>query len=67
MADSIRRLKRRARHAYDDFFAALSEMDCGIELAKDISITMATDAQRYNEAMTTLLEIDPECPKFIPL
>lgn len=63
----VANLKRTAASAYQRFYSYMEGYDCGAAMLKEIKPAAAHAAKEYNDAMTELRRIDPECPEFTPL
>ena len=63
----VDRLKIQAREALLAYQRAVEGLDCGNEIAKHISERASAAAQRFNDAMSELSLVDPNCPRWTPL
>ncbi len=64
---SIPKLIAKARKAYITYQSLAGDADCGAALLQHISPRAAEAAREFDDAMTELVKLDPNCPKFTPL
>lgn len=64
---TIEQLKRKARDAYESYYAIRDEMDCGAFLAEHVSGRCAEAKNNFNQAMEQLERTDSNAPKGVRL
>lgn len=63
---AVKEAKKEARRSYERYFNIADSRDysCGMSMAAMITPELAKEARKFNAAMRTLEELDPNCPKW---
>lgn len=60
----IKRLKKKLRDLYLDYYDYLNASDCGAMLAQYVCSNTAKIEKEFNKTYSKLKALDPKCPDF---